>query len=49
MATISFSRELSSQEAAIVVEIIEFFGIYYQQRKIGSYSLTKDRIFWLRN
>ena len=39
MAIISSSRELSSQEAAIVVRILESLGF-----KIGSYSLTKDRI-----
>ena len=48
MAIISSSRELSSQEAAIVVQILESLGFIINKEKTGSYSLTKDRIFGLR-
>ena len=44
MVIISSSRELSSQEAAIVVQITESLGFKKKERKISFYSLTKDSI-----
>ena len=49
MAVISSSRELSSQEAVIVVQITESLRLKKKKRKVGSYSLAKDNIFGLRN
>ena len=50
MAIISSSRERSSHlRGCYCCSNPRILGIHYQQRKIGSYSLTEDRIFGICN
>ena len=46
MAIISFSRELSSQEAAIVVQITESLGFKKKRREKSVLITSQKIVFW---